>query len=243
VRRDISLTIAAALLGGGMATGQPPPKNTPAFEVASIKPSPPERPHFPYQLGPITFSMEGRLDHLIEQAYEVKHYQVTGGPAWAYSDFYQVQARASTAASAHEMRVMLQTLLAERFQLKLHRETRAMAGYAITVDKKGAKLPPARTDVPADSLGVVQIGDGIWARGAPVKQLAYGLTLDLEQPVVDDTNIAGNYDLRLRYDEGDVTDKVSAAMSALHEFGLKLEPRKLPIQVLVIDSAERPSAN
>jgi uncharacterized protein (TIGR03435 family) len=69
---------------------------------------------------------QARLDHLIEQAYEVKPYQIAGGPRMQ-SEFYDVQAKAGTDAGSHQIRLMLQTLLADRFHLKLHRETRMTA--------------------------------------------------------------------------------------------------------------------
>jgi Protein of unknown function (DUF3738) len=127
--------------------------------------------------------------------------------------------------------------------LKLHRETRPMPGYLLVVDKNGPRLPPPRTDVPAESDGVIQIGDGIWARGVPMSHLAYGLTLSIGQPVVNATKIEGHYDLKLQFDDGDDAGAIGSIFPALHEIGLKLERRKVPVEVLVIDSAERPSAN
>lgn len=219
---------------------QTPPATPLAFEVASIKPSPPERTGFPYRVGPNTFSMQARLDHLIQEAYQVEYYQVAGGPA--QSDFYDVEAKAGTDANTQQIRAMLQTLLADRFHLKLHRENRTMAGYVLSVDKGGPKLPPAKTDVPPDSQGVVQVGGGVWARGATMKHVALGLTLELEQPVLDQTKIEGNYDFWLRFDIGD-DGVLGSVFTALHDVGLRLEARKVPIEVLVIDSADRPSAN
>jgi uncharacterized protein (TIGR03435 family) len=240
------LPLPVVILGFGTAgfhQAQTPPATPLAFDVASIKPSPAERiGGFPYRVGPNSFSMQARLDHLIQQAYEVEYYQVVGGPAWAQSEFYDVEAKAGTDSNAHRIRAMLQALLADRFHLKLHRETRTMAGYVLSVDKGGPKLPPAKTGVPPDSQGVVQVGGGVWARGATMKHVALALTLELEQPVLDQTKIEGNYDFRLRFDKGD-DGVLGSVFTALHDVGLRLEARKLPIEVLVIDSADRPSAN
>ena len=126
---------------------------TPQFDVASVKPSPPERPSFPFHLGPGSFSMQGRLIDLIMQAYEVKYYQVTDGPEWAVSTFYQVQAKAADEVPAAQIRLMLRSLLADRFRLKVRQETRMQSGYVLAVDKNGAKIGNPRTDVPEDSEG------------------------------------------------------------------------------------------
>jgi uncharacterized protein (TIGR03435 family) len=227
------------------------------FDVASIKPSDPNRPGVPYRVGPDSFSMQGRLKDLIQQAYEVEDYQVADGPAWMQSERYDVQAKAATAASRHEIRLMLQALLEERFHLKMHRETKTMAGYVLRVDKNGAKLPPPQPGFAPDAQGVIQIGGGeIWGRGASMKNLARGLRFELDVPVMDETKIAGNYDFKLRFEEGnrDLEEKpdgprmggapaAGSVFTALKEVGLRLESGKLPIEVLVIDSAERPSEN
>jgi uncharacterized protein (TIGR03435 family) len=102
--------------------------------------------------------------------------------------------------------------------------------------------------MPADSPGVLEMGGGILSRGATITHLAIGLTLALGVPVIDQTGIRGNYDFRLRFDpsdlSGEVTDSaLGSAFSAVHGIGLKLEAKKIPVEVLVIDSAERPSEN
>jgi uncharacterized protein (TIGR03435 family) len=215
----------------------------PAFDVASVKTSPPERPNFPFHLGPGSFSMQGRLVDLIIQAYEVKYYQVTGGPDWALSTFYQVQARAVDGAPAVQVRLMLQTLLADRFQLRVRRKTRIQPGYVLALDKNGPKIGKPRVDVPEDSKGSVQIGGGIWARASTLDNVATGLAYRLEQPVVDETGIYGHYDFRVQFDDGADAAAVASVIAALHEVGLKLESRKVPVEMVVIESAQRPAAN
>ncbi len=216
-----------------------------AFEVASIKPSPPDRPQFPYRFAP-DFSTEGRLHDLILEAYDIQRYQIAGGPAWMQSAWFQVQAKAPAETDKPRIRLMLQSLLADRFQLKFHRETRTMPGYILSIDKGGPKLPPARTDLPPDSEGVLQMGSGILSRGATIRQLAIGLNLELDQPVLDETGIKGNYDFRLRFDDirrPDSSPSLGSVFTAIHDIGLKLQAQKVPVEVLVIDSAARPSEN
>jgi len=78
----------------------------------------------PFRVGPDSFSMHGRLKDLIQQGYEVEDYQVAGAPEWVQTERYDVLAKAASAASPHEIRAMLKALLAERFRLKMHRETK-----------------------------------------------------------------------------------------------------------------------
>src|SRR5436309_2593638 len=108
-----------------------------AFEVATVKPRDLNRPGVPYRIGPDTLSMSSRLKDLIQFAYDVEDYQVAGGPAWVQSEFYDVQGKAASVSTPRQMKSMLQALVAERFQLKLNRQTKIMAGYALTVDKGG----------------------------------------------------------------------------------------------------------
>jgi uncharacterized protein (TIGR03435 family) len=225
----------------------------PSFDVASIKPS--DRTHpVPYRLGPDLLSTEGTLINLITMAYSVEYTQVEGGPAWARSQFYNVQAKAAAPTTAAQLRVMLQGLLADRFHLVLQRNTRTMSGYALVVDKNGPKLPAPRTDLPHGNTGVLQMGGGeIWARGSTLDHFAHGLWLELEMPVVNQTGIDGNYDFKIDFEENnhELADdssppspqSVGSIFTAIREIGLKLEARKLPIEVLVIEKAEPPTEN
>jgi uncharacterized protein (TIGR03435 family) len=225
----------------------------PAFDVASIKPS--DRIHtVPYRLGPDVLSAEGTLVHLIMMAYSVESAQLEGGPPWAQSQFYNVQAKAAGPATAAQLRLMLQVLLADRFHLVLRRDTRMMSGYALIVDKNGSKLPAPKIDAPPGSAGVLQMGDGeIWARGSTLDHFAHGLWLELQMPVVNQTRLEGNYDFKIDFEEGnhelaDDSEPPSpksegSIFTAVHEIGLKLQARKLPIEILVIEKAEHPTEN
>jgi uncharacterized protein (TIGR03435 family) len=244
MHRHLALFAATLWIEAAGAQTQPPLATPLAFEVASIKPCSPDRnggPPFRMSLG--TFSMQGHLVDLIEQAYDIKPYQIAGGPPWMRSDWYDVLAKAGIAAGSHQLRLMMQALLADRFHLKWHRETRPTPGYVLIIDKNGPKPPLPRTDVPPDSKGVIQMRHGIWGRGVPMSQLAYGLTLAMGQPVVDETKIEGHYDVRLRFEDGDNAGATGSIFPALHEVGLKLEARKVAIEAFVVDSADWPSAN
>ena len=223
----------------------------PAFDVASIKPS--DRTHpVPYRLGPDVLSTEGTLRHLIMMAYSVESAQLEGGPPWI-NKVCNVQAKAAGPATAAHY-VMLQALLADRFHLVLRRDTRTMSGYALIIDKNGPKLPAPKTDVPPGSTGVFQMGGGeIWARGSTLDHFAHGLWLELEMPEwLIRLGIEGDYDFKIDFggqsadyaDSEPLSSKAAGSIfTAVHEIGLKLQARKLPIEVLVIEKAEHPSEN
>ena len=196
-----------------------------------------------YRISDNSLAIQGRLIDFVYEAYGVDYYQISGGPSWTKTDYYDVVAKASTAVGAKELRAMLQTLLADRFHMKLHRETKTLSGYTLTLDKGGAKLPPPRTDLPPDSPGSVRGGRGSLAsHGATMKVLADLLTRKLKQPVIDQTSVTGNYDYTLSFEEGPDMD-FGGLFSALHDIGVRLEARKLPFTVLVIDSVDKPTEN
>ena len=152
--------------------------------------------------------------------------------------------------------LMLQTLLADRFQLVFHREQRAVPGYRMVLAKGSLR---AQASVPDhDSIGRSQRGS-IQAEGYTLTQLALKLAEVLQQPVLDATSVAGKFDLKLQWTPDDMLARPPSAetrpgnprelgglsvFAALQEqLGLKLEPAKVPTEVLIIDSAEKPSEN
>jgi uncharacterized protein (TIGR03435 family) len=251
------LCFAAADVHRGDAQPQTPSAAPLAFEVASIKLSDPNAMGLPRRIGPDSLTTRDSLKGLIMLAYDVRDYQVAGGPAWAQSEAYDIQAKAGSISSPRQIRSMLQTLLADRFRLRLHRETRTMAGYVMTVDRGGPRLPAPMTEAPPEH-GVIQMGaGGIWAYGATMEGLAMGLQFELGLPVLDRTKIEGHYDFKLLFEEGDRELKdepdsgsgvaalrtPGSVFTALREVGLRLDARKLPIEVSIIDGAERPPEN
>ena len=212
----------------------------PAFEVASIKPSNAE----PGNSG--GFSGRGRytmrnvtLRRLIRGAYDVPEAQIFGGPKWIAEDRFDIDAKAAKAGGDHDLMQMLQTLLAERFQLVLHRETRPMAGYAIVLGKGGVKANPSAPDATCASGSSRKM---VEARGCPAAQLAMKLTEVLHMPVADQTGLSGTYDFKLEFTpDSDIGPTLFAAMQ--EQLGLRLEGRKVPTEVLIVDRAEKPSAN
>jgi uncharacterized protein (TIGR03435 family) len=186
------------------------------------------------------------VQSLIEWAYHVRDFQVVGGPEWireVHSRF-DIQAMAPSASSESEMRQMLQALLTDRFRLKLHRETREMQVYALVVGKGGPRLQSSK-EVP-DGDGETHIGQGkVMARGVSMATFVRILSDNLERPAIDRTDLPGRYDFTLDYDQSSLPDwRLGPALFAMvQDLGLRLEPRKERVEILVVDSVEEPSGN
>lgn len=250
------------------APTQPPRfASAPSFDAASVKAVPegyvvqceigPD--HFPCtNLGPRMvnaqrFRAMTDVSSLIQWAYGVREFCVLGVPERFRTQHFEIQATADKPVNEAEMRQMVQSLLAERFHLKLHREMREIPIYALVVGKDGPKLAPTKNLV-AESQGNISIGPGqLSATNAVMALFARILTDNLERPVVDRTNLIGHYDFRLTWDpssggagivENGVYSPIGAAVfGSIQEVGLQLEPKKEPTEVLVINSVEMPSEN
>jgi uncharacterized protein (TIGR03435 family) len=188
------------------------------------------------------------LSRLIINAYRLKDYQLSGGPAWTSSERYDIEAAAENDPNRDDMRVMLQNLLAERFQLRVRREEKDLPVYALSVGRNGTKLSQSP---PRETTGF-DVGTGkLTAYGVTMAELADELSRRLDRPVIDKTGIRGRFDFSLQYALIDsqakpVTVDVSLPdiLTAIQEqLGLKLESTKAPIEVLVIESAQKPKPN
>jgi uncharacterized protein (TIGR03435 family) len=170
-------------------------------------------------------------------------------------DRYYIDAKATGTAGDRELMLMLQTLLGERFKLVLHREQRIITGYRLLVGKSGLKAQPSAPD--RGSVGHSRRGR-IEAEGCTMGQLALKLSEVLQKPVLDKTEVPGRFDLKLEWAPDDMEAKAPAddqrggstrdtgpsIFAAIQEqLGLKLEAGKVPAEVLVIDSVEKPSEN
>jgi uncharacterized protein (TIGR03435 family) len=181
-------------------------------------------------------------------AYHLKDYQITGGPKWLDHDRYDVNARSAEPVKSPELLLMLQRLLAERFKLVIHRESRPFAGYALVVAKGGLKLGVAAREGPP-MINTPRAGI-IAATAAPLGWLARVLEGPrlLNAPVVDATQLSGVYDFKVEWtpeEEPEAAGYLGLSISAALEgqIGLKLEPRKIPLEVVVVDSAVKAPAN
>jgi uncharacterized protein (TIGR03435 family) len=227
----------------------------PAFEVASVKPADPNsRGGMDFRTAPGGSLTVTRLtlQTLIQEAYGVKRYQIVGGPKWLDSDRFDIAAKAEGDPTRKQMMAMLQTLLADRFQLKVRRETREGNVYALVVAKNGPKLKEptsgdqsyirlARYDPPErPSLTYV-----LYGRKTSMPLLAERLASELMAPVLDRTEIKRDFDFRLEfvYDETQPDSGTSILGAIPEQLGLKLEAAKGPVETLIIERATKPSGN
>jgi uncharacterized protein (TIGR03435 family) len=185
---------------------------------------------------------------LIEWAYGVRNFQVVGAPEWLGQQKFDVQATAGNPSSEDQIRRMVQTLLEDRFRLRVHRETRQVPVYALVVGKKGPSLTPAKDALVYGGRGDIEVRPGrLFGRGTTMAMLAMILTDNLERPVIDRTGLTGHYDFNVTYEPspaGPGFNPIGAAIFVpIQDLGLKLESQKDAVEVLVIDGIERPSAN
>lgn len=186
-------------------------------------------------------AVNSSLDELIRWAYNIKDYQVIG-PEWRNDDSacYDINAKFPPGTPREQVRLMLQTLLAERLKVAAHRETRTLAGYQLVVFKNGPKqLQPSAE---GSRTSTWSRGGDVTATHVSMSEWAYQLSRYTHQAVFDKTGIAGYFDFKLNYspDFSQESDTHPSLFVALQEqLGLKLESAKIPVDVVVVDRAER----
>ena len=218
------------------AQGQP----APTFEVASVKVSPPRTGAARYTAMDSDPSMVRysniTLKILIAIAYKFDSRLITGGPPWLDSDPYDVVAKVPPGTPKEQVPAMLQTLLAERFKLALHRETKDRRAYFLVVGKNGPKLKPAREEGGQNMI----IPGGIIGHAMTMGVLAGSVASVVGYQVVDKTGLAAAFDIDLRFTPENSKEPGPDLLTCIQEqLGLKLEPGRAPAEMLVIDHAER----
>jgi uncharacterized protein (TIGR03435 family) len=174
---------------------------------------------------------------VILEAYRLTTYQLSGGPGWLDTDVFDLEAKAETAAG-NQLRQMLQTLLAERFQLVVRRETKEMPVYALMMGKNGTKLPGWKQGDPVP-MPVNRYPKNLRFAGT-MQDLADDLSgSDLVgRPVLDKTGLTGAYVLSFGWEADE--DYIRALQEQL---GLKLESQKAALDAVVIERIQKPSPN
>jgi uncharacterized protein (TIGR03435 family) len=197
---------------------------------------------------------------LISGAYFVPEEIVYGGPNWIHSldTSFRLEAKAPEGSdpTTEQLREMLRNLLAERFKLKVHRETREMQGYQLLIGKNGHKLRPSSGDEPAVVPQPGSRGTTYEMRGQPISSLVDLLVPMLRLPVIDRTLLPGTFNFSITLTRAPGPKKGSELTpgggpqfdppipEAIQEqLGLRLESKKVPAEVLVVDYAEKPSEN
>lgn len=218
-----------------------------AFEAATVKPNKSGRTdtHSDRDNNRVSI-VNMQLRRLIARAYDMRADQILG-PDWIDTERFDVIAKSEFVPNANQFLEMLQALLADRFKLALHRETREGRAYALVVAKGGLKLRPVEAN--GNSSTNNNRGELV-AKGISMARLAETLSRDVGLAVVDQTGVEGVFDFKLSYDPSSTTPSTDAAaasgdagpsiFTALQEqLGLKLESKKMPVEYVVIDHAER----
>lgn len=263
--RRLSLTLlllAATLIG---ANAQTPPSQTqpatPAFDVASIHPHTPvphERSHIWSASNDSNFRTSNvPLKALIQYAFDMPESRILDAPAWTASHPFDIDAKSTDETLNQRLHdlpsdqakpiklAMIQSLLADRFGLKTHREQRVLPIYELVVAKSGPNLTPTKS-------GGLTINDGrdhFNGQGITMPIVAQELARSAGRVIIDKTNLPGRFDIDLRWQPDDAPPTSNDAayppfFTALQEqLGLRLEPAKGPVDVLVIDDVHQPSAN
>jgi uncharacterized protein (TIGR03435 family) len=220
----------------------------PAFEAASIHPGSADAGRTQLGFSGGRFSAENcTLSFIIQRAYGLRDFQLAGGPRWMLDgngSRFDIQARAAGTTSDDQLKLMAQTLLAERFQLKVHREMRPVPVYALVIAKGGPKLQGAK---PGERRHIESYPGFMSGVNVPMSLFIDEYSGKVDRPVIDKTEFADGFDFTLRWTP-DVPGHADPSFGSIFteiqaQLGLKFEPQRLPIEVLVIDHVEQPSAN
>jgi uncharacterized protein (TIGR03435 family) len=269
--QSMPLDLARATPETAWAIPEPPPppkrmsaNSNPAFEVATIKPSDPSRPGKVITVrGADVIVINNTLSDLIMLAYGLHSKQIIDAPGWIESEKFDITGRPDIQGQPNvaQIKAMIQKLLADRFQLKFHKDTKELSVYALTVAKGGPKFAKSERD--PDSLpGLFFRGPGtnLYVTNAVMGEFA-GLLQStvLDRPVVDQTGLTEKYDFVLKWtpdagqfvglggpppqptDPSDAPPDLFAAIQ--QQLGLKLSSTKASTDVIIIEHVEKPSEN
>lgn len=283
--------MAASILGMGLFLGAPrllaqempimiddpsakaadPNVKVPSFDVASVKENKGSDGMMRIMMKPDGFeSVNLSLKSLIANAYGIKQDLIFGGPGWVDSKGFDVDAKVAgpeieslKKLTPRQRASMMQPVLAERFHLKVHSETRVLPTYDLVVAKDGVKMkqsapepPPAegeKEDASERNAGRMTVGPGEFSgQNLPMASIANQISYILHHTVVDKTGLAGKYDLTLKYtsedsskeDDGSTDAAGPSIFTAVQEqLGLKLVSTKGPVETLVVDHVDLPTQN
>lgn len=228
-----------------VASGQPPV----TFEAASIRRnlSGEQNTRIDISGNRLTVT-NASLKTLIRNGWELQSFQFTGGPPWLDTEMYDISATTGTheKIDAEQLKPLLRSLLAERFGLRFHRETKEGLIYALVVSKEGPKLREgAASEQPGINTRKAPGDARMQGTREPISILAFNLANQLGRFVVDKTSLPGAYDWVLEWDPDPNAESTRPSLftAVQQQLGLKLESQKGPMELFVIDHAERASQN
>ena len=245
-----NLYVFTLLAGSALAQNPAPP----AFEVASVKiSSPTDAPRMAIETPGNTLTMRFvTMRVALAWAYDTPRPMIAG-PSWIDTERYEIVAKSAAPADEEQMKLMLRPVLAERFKLQFHRETRTMQVMAVTLPKEGHKMTPSKAQKPEmrqdPERGPVVVG-------APLGELCENMSHDVNMPVLDLTGLTGRFDFpfniqkyvnALRSRAMASTERLSEEEMKLSlmrdamagELGLHVDSRKAAVEILVVDKAEQ----
>ncbi len=265
-----SLNLARATPETAWAIPEPPPppkrmaaNADPEFEVATIKPGDPSRPGKGITVrGSDVITLNTTLEDLITMAYGFHPKQIIEAPSWLQSEKFDITGRPDTPGrpSAEQIKIMMQKLLADRFQLKFHRDKKELSVYVLMVLKGGNKLSKSARD-PSGLPSLIFRGPGtnLFVTNGTMEQFTNLLqNRVLDRPVVDQTGLSEKYDFSLKWtpDQGQFPEFDGTPPAApdpdappdlftaiQQQLGLKLSSTKTSADVIIIDRVEKPSEN
>ena len=239
------------------------PKLEPGYEVATIKPTDPAHPGGGFTLqGRHLVARNFTVEGLITLAYNLHTTQVTGGPDWLKTDHYDLDVLPDHEGlpSLEQARGIVRKLLAERFALKFHYDTKDLSVYVLTVAKTGPKFSKSTSD-PSSPPGMGGPPGRMNMRNGSMEEFAQMMQGILDRPILDQTGLKDRYDLAVRWtpdesqyggripppnsgDNSAAADAPPPLFTAIQEqLGLKLDAMKAPTKVMVIESVQKPSEN
>jgi uncharacterized protein (TIGR03435 family) len=235
---------------------------SPGVEVSTIKPTKPDEQRFMLVFNGTRFKTTNiSLSKLLAFSYGVQEKQLIGLPPWAETDKYDIDAKPDTEGTPNKKQLqgMVQKLIADRFKLTFHHDTKELSVYALSVAKTGSKLTKSQDQEGLPGFGLRGLG-ALTVQNATMSDFAAMMQETvLDRPVVDQTELAGRYDFSLNWTPDDSqfggmaakmpppTDNANpppGLYTAIQEqIGLRLDATKAPTDVMVIDHAEKPSEN
>jgi uncharacterized protein (TIGR03435 family) len=218
------------------------------FEVVSVKPGDPADPSSSARTSAGGMQMRNTtLNNLVRGAYRLNEFQLEGGPKWANSQRFHIDAKLPPGAVREQIPLMMQALLAERFKLVFHRETKMLPEYDLVIAPGGPKLEATSSDALNDQSS--SRGDrSIKGKALTMSNLASMLISAVGAPVADRTGLTGKYNVNLAFAPMLGTPRDDEPLPTIlavlpQQLGLRLEKTKGPVEVLVIDKVQLPAEN
>src|SRR5262252_7862187 len=240
------------------------------FEIASVKPStagcPPACGLIRSTVGSQGYHVEGAfLKTIMTVAYSITDRQISGGPSWMTTERFDIEAKAARQRTVDDLHTMLAHLLEERFHLKLRHEMRQESVWNLVLANGGSKMPvhdPEDKDYPPMGPQMARDSDGgicfaLQGHNETMQYLAFILSRNMDRGVIDHTGLPARYDVNLRYlpdgwEHPHTPDGTPVPVSAdcpdiftalPKQLGLRLEAAKGPVEFLVVEHVEKPTAN